>query len=101
MIHHPLVERVRLSRDLERERDEHDHLVRQLRRITERSHTTFDRGFAAAVEMVRRGADLEQLQEAQGTVAQELHDTEPVVLLDISDFGGDTEVEVHSYPERS
>ena len=37
----------------------------------------FDQGFRAAVDMVVRGADVEQLVSATGVVAREWEDTEP------------------------
>lgn len=61
------------------EESEVESLTRQLRRANERNSNEFDRGFQAAILMVRHGADLERLQEASGVVAAEFEDTQPVV----------------------
>lgn len=58
--------------------DDLERLQHQLRRATERNMKSFDEGFGAAVLMVSRGADLEQLRNACGVVAVEWQDTAPI-----------------------
>lgn len=62
--------------------DELERLNRQLRRATERNMSAFDEGFGACVQMVERGADIEQLKAACGVVAMEWQDTEPNTTWD-------------------
>lgn len=45
----------------QRSRDERDRLTRQLRAASEKAAKSWDDGFAACVDMVRRGASLDQL----------------------------------------
>jgi hypothetical protein len=58
-------------------------LRRQLRQVTDRNSRAFDQGFAAAVDMVARGATLERLREASGVVESEWRDTEPVDVTEL------------------
>lgn len=69
-----------------------DRVTRQLRRATERNMSVFDEGFGAAVLMVEKGADLQQLKAACGVVAREWQDTEPVASVQC-DWDEDTNVE--------
>ncbi len=64
--------------------DELGRLRRQLRRSTARNSEAFDQGFAAAVDMVARGATLDRLRDASGVVAREFDDTEPMVIVSLA-----------------
>ncbi len=65
------------------EESEVTRLRRQLRRATERNSKAFDQGFAAAVDMVARGATLERLRDAAGIVSDEWRDTAPIEVPEI------------------
>lgn len=78
--------------EIETRREELDRLRRRVRELTERCHSAFDAGFAAATRMVESGADAERLRVASGVVQfDDLEDTD--IGFDVS-FMDDTDVEV-------
>lgn len=60
------------ARESSHSREERDRLTRQLRAASEKSTKAWDEGFAAAVDMMRRGASMDQMYSMMRGVPPEL-----------------------------